>query len=80
MRAFVHKLVNGRPGLGTDNGHVTREYKTQARLVKFGVLPLLKHGEQAQVELFYNWDNRYGLADKVFTIDNVGSYLEVSRG
>jgi hypothetical protein len=67
-------MMNGRPGLGS-NGHVTREYKTQDGLIRFGVLPLLKSGEQAQVELFFNWDNRYGKADKVFVIDSVGSFV-----
>jgi len=76
MRAFVHKIVNGKPGLGS-NGRVTGQYKTQTNLVKFGVLPFLKCGESAQVELFFNWDNRYGIADKTFVIDWVGSYLEV---
>lgn len=74
MKAFVHKIVNGRPGLG-ENGSVTGEYKTQAGLVRHGVMPRLKFGESAQVELFYNWDNRYSKADKTFVIDWLGAFL-----
>jgi hypothetical protein len=73
MKAFVHKIVNGRPGLGS-HGSVTSEYKTQANLIRFGVMPRLKFGESAQVELFYNWENRYGSPDKVFCIDWLGAF------
>lgn len=66
MRAFVSKIVDGRTTVGTTNNRVTGDYKTRKNLIRFGVRPILNLGESAQVELFYNWDNRYGQADETF--------------
>lgn len=45
---------------------VTGDYKTVENLMRYGVRPYIK--EDVDVEIFYNWDNRYGEPDKVISI------------
>jgi len=83
MRAFVSKLVNGRTTCGTEHNSVSNEYKSMKQLIRFGVLPILKTGEDALVEVFMNWDNRYGKPDTTIhlrkTGDTLHHYLVVSQ-
>ena len=64
MRAYVSKIIDGKVvQTGTQHRTITKEYTTEYRLLKYGVKPLLKSGESAQVEIFYNWERRYGKPD-----------------
>jgi hypothetical protein len=59
MRAFVVK-----PG-GLAK-FVTGEYKTLKNLIRYGVKPYIK--ETVNVEVYHNWDNRYGKPDQVVEV------------
>ncbi len=72
MRAYVSRLVDGRTTCGTENNSVSREYKSQAQLLRFGVLPLLREGQDALIEVFLNWDNRYGKPDNTIQVRKTG--------
>lgn len=62
MKAF---LSDGK-GLGTDHSAITNEYKSIPSMFKYAVRPFMaRHGDYCKVELFYNWDNRYGTPSKV---------------
>ena len=64
MRAFL----NDCKGLGSTHSTVTNEYKSFATLYRYAVRPFLKsHNGRCKAEIFYNWDNRYGIPDKVIT-------------
>ena len=62
MKAFVTKPG----GLGI---FVTGEYKTLKNLIRYGVKPYIK--ETVNVEVYHNWDNRYGAPDKVVEVTAV---------
>lgn len=72
MKAYVSKLVNGRTTCGTEHNSVSREYTSQRNLIRFGVLPLLQDGQDALVEVFLNWDNRYGKPDTTIHVRKTG--------
>lgn len=59
MKAFVVKPG----GLGI---FVTGEYKTLKNLLRYGVKPYIK--EEVDVEVYHNWDRRYGSPDKVIRV------------
>ena len=59
MKAFVVK-----PG-GLAK-FVTGEYKTLKTLIRYGVKPYIT--EAVDVEVYYNWDNRYGKPDTVIKL------------
>lgn len=64
MKAFL----NDGKGLGSDHGAVTKDYKTFGGLFRYAILPFAKgHGGFCKAEIYYNWDNRYGNPDKIFT-------------
>lgn len=67
MQAFIHRMRdNGTDELGTyPNGRVSNEYKS-FRAFKRYALDNLERGYNFHVELFYNWNNRYGTPDKDF--------------
>ena len=69
IRSYVHKTVNGRDCLGTGvhAGMVTPDYKTVNNLFRHFLSPL-PPGEY-HVEVFYNWDKRYGTPDLDFRFD-----------
>jgi hypothetical protein len=75
MRAYVNKLVNGTTRIGSSHCSITKEYKTQANLIRYGVLPLLQAGETAEVDIHFDWDERYGNPNKTVTVDSLGSFL-----
>lgn len=66
MRAFL----NDGKGLGSEHSTVTKEYKTLKTLIKYAVKPFLKKHNYCRVELFNNWDNRYGKPDKILVFVN----------
>jgi hypothetical protein len=72
MRAYISKLVNGRTTCGTEHNRVSREYQSQSHLLRFGVLPMLQVGGDALVEVFLNWDNRYGKPDTTLHVRKTG--------
>lgn len=77
MKAF---LSDGK-GLGSDHSTVTKEYKSILSLYKYAVKPFMAtHGDYCKVELFYNWDNRYGTPNKliIYTREN-GMILREDR-
>lgn len=71
MRAFVHKMnADGmdRLGTGQDAGMVSPEYKRLSNLCRH-FLDKLPAGKY-HVEVFRNWDNRYGKPDIDFVHTN----------
>lgn len=64
MKAFVSKIINGKPSIGTEHQWVTRKYRSVKTLVGHGVQPFLKAGESAVVEVHFNWDSRYSKPDQ----------------
>ena len=78
MKAYVHKIKDGKIQLGTDNGKVTKDYTYIRNLLTMGVVPWLKVGESALVEVFHNWDRRYGVAVATYVVKKTtkaGSYM-----
>lgn len=68
MRAFIHRIdkKTGRDLLGTyPNGRVSNEYATFQTFKRY-CLKNLERGYSYHVELFYNWDNRYGKPNEDF--------------
>lgn len=64
MQAF---LRDGK-GLGSDHSTVTKEYKSMATFYRYAVIPFLhSHGGHCTAEIYYNWDRRYGIPDKVIS-------------
>jgi len=61
MKAFIHKIENGRDKIGTDNSFVTNNYKNIHNLIMFAFRKV-KVGEY-HVEAFSDWCNRYRDAD-----------------
>lgn len=59
MKAFVTKPH----GLAK---FITGEYKTLKNLLHYGVKPYIT--EVVHVEVYYNWDRRYGLPDTVIEV------------
>jgi len=66
MKAFVKKVINGNPGIAIDQ-YVSRKYKTLDGLIK-ATRSKLNSNEAALVEVYYDWDKRYGRPDLSFTI------------
>lgn len=77
MRAYISKLVDGRTTCGTTYNSISNEYVSQANLMRYGVLPRLQVGQDALVEVFLNWDNRYGKPDTTIHLRKTGekSYI-----
>ena len=71
MKAFIHRInpLTGRESLGTEHSKVTREYKNFSTFTRY-CLRNLTPGYEYHVELFYNWNNRYGTPDKDFIYDS----------
>ena len=69
MKAFLHETTEeGRELLGSGHAMVTGEYKSFATMYRYAIKPFLSsHNGRCKAEIFYNWDNRYGEADKVMT-------------
>jgi hypothetical protein len=67
MRAFVHLRTNGRDALGTGHSWVTPEYIGVGSM-KRNFLDKLPAGLY-HVEVFHNWDNRYGTPDRDFVYE-----------
>lgn len=68
MRAFVNKLVDGKTVLGSTHNFVTREYRSTRTLIAHGAQAMLRPNESAIVEVFYNWDTRYGQPNERFKV------------
>ena len=66
MRAF---LYDGQ-GLGSDHADVTNEYKSLKALKRYAINRFLKVHNFCHADIFYNWDNRYGKADKIMEFTN----------
>jgi hypothetical protein len=67
MKAFIHEAnENGQGKCGT--GRVTPEYQNIENMKRY-CLNYLPKGNYV-VEVFYNWDNRYGQADLTFEVRN----------
>ena len=67
MRAYVCRMTEqGRAGLAFG---VTGEYKTLRGLFRAARTIMETHDViSAVAEVFYDWDNRYGKADKSFVL------------
>ena len=59
MKAFV----TNPGGLGI---FVTNEYKTLKNLIRYGVKPFIT--KTVEVEVYFNWDNRYKSPDMVVEV------------
>ena len=66
MKAFVTKYhTDGKPLLGSSNVSITPNYQSLVNMKRY-FLNKLQKGKYF-VEVFINWDNRYGKPD--FTFD-----------
>lgn len=50
---------------------VTNNYKSLKNLIRYGVGPIMKRNnlDLVEIEIFYNWDNRYGRPDRIMRIN-----------
>lgn len=67
MRAFVHEYntISNTPRLGSAHATITNEYRSIPNMFKYAIKPFMKsHKSDVIVEVFYNFDNRYGEPDK----------------
>ena len=78
IKAFVHKVENGRDRLGTgvNAGMVTPQYGSFQAMKRY-FLDRLPEGDY-HVEAFHNWDNRYGKPD-LDIIYHVGDQSQSSQ-
>jgi hypothetical protein len=69
MKAFL----NDGKGLGSEHSTITNNYQNIPNMYKNAVKRFMRsHGDYCKVEIFYNWDNRYGTADitLIYTVEN----------
>ena len=68
MKAFIHEYntISKMPRSGSDHATVTNEYKNVPNMYKYAIKPFMKsHKSDVLVEIFYNWQNRYGTPDEI---------------
>ena len=77
MKAYVKRAdPDGFIRLGGESTTITKEYKTVKALLQYGATPFL-HVWGGVVEVYKNWDNRYGEPDmKVTVLGNVPAQIE----
>ena len=77
MKAYVKRAdPDGFIRLGGGSTRITKEYKTVKALLQYGATPFL-HVWGGVVEVYKNWDNRYGEPDmKVTVLGNVPAQIE----
>jgi len=73
MKAFISRIVDGRTGIGSDNCFISNEYQSITALLRYSTRKL-STGSYL-FEVFSNWDNRYGKADKVFEFTKHGEEI-----
>ena len=69
MQAFISELntTTGTPQLGSDHATVSNKYQNMASMFRYAIKPFMKaHFSDVIVEVYYNFDNRYGTPDMTF--------------